>query len=145
MSVKVFAPGDDDATTKPFFEATLKPFNYLPAVPFSLKLISWLLGKDTVMPPLPGSENPGKEIICPTEHWKHLSFGFYTRMMRLMWVDVSSLRAGRNDETGDGESNVAEAGVDGGSKGWWPYYKTWRVGCWIDEATLTVSTAEELK
>jgi hypothetical protein len=105
-----------------------------------------------VLPPLPGSETPGEEIICPTEHWKRFSLGFYARKMRLMWVEVSTPRSGGKGgdgkqgwSNGDVESDVADGGLDDGSKGWWPAYKTWKVGLWMEEATLDLTAAEDLE
>jgi hypothetical protein len=122
LSVKVFRPDDDEATAKPFFEATLKPFRYLPAIPFSIKVLSWFLSTDLVLPPLPSSDRPGDEVLCSTEHWKRSSLGFYARKMRLMWSEVSTPAVRDGDgKRGNGESDAADGDVESGSNGWWPF------------------------
>jgi hypothetical protein len=146
LSVKVFRPDDDEATAKPFFEATLKPFRYLPAIPFSTKVLSWFLSTDLVLPPLPSSDRPGDEVLCSTEHWKRSSLGFYARKMRLMWSEVSTPAVRDGDgKRGNGGSDAADGDVESGSNGWWPSYKTWRVGLWMEDATLDLTKAEVLE
>lgn len=66
-----------------------------------------------------------------------------------MWVEVSTPGSCgtrvKDGNPGDGESNVTDDDVDDGSKGWWPYYKTWKVGLWMEDACLDLPAAEDLE
>ncbi|KAI9705816.1 MAG: hypothetical protein M1836_005222 [Candelina mexicana] len=138
LKVEVFPP--EEADSKPFFTANLKPFRWFPAVPFSTKACPWLgLNVHLVQPPLPASSKAGEEILCGTDHWMKLLPYMATNKARLMWVDVNGRK---RREGADGESQALLN--EKGNKGWFPDMKPWQIGLWLEEVTLIFEKPEIL-
>ncbi len=138
LKVDVFPPDEADST--PFFTATLKPFQWFPAIPFSTKACPWLgLNVHLVQPPLPASTKAGEEILCGTDDWMKLLPYMATNKARGMWVDIKESKARKEV---DGESQALLGGK--GNKGWFPDVKPWKIGLWLEDATLIFDKPEIL-
>ncbi|KAI9714577.1 MAG: hypothetical protein M1812_006382 [Candelaria pacifica] len=138
LKVEVFPPGEVES--KPFFAATLKPFQWFPAVPFSTKLCPWLgLNVHLVQPPLPASSKAGEEILCGTDEWKKLLPYMATNKARGMWVDVKESKV-REQEVGESQALLGGKGNEGS----FPDVKPWKIGLWLEEVTLVFEKPEIL-
>lgn len=122
LTVAVFPHGSTEGdTARPFFQATLTPVRSLPALPFSTK---WSpLNTMLIQPPLPQGDD---RLLCGTDTWKALEIGFRSRRARLMWVGQADEDAGA----------VAR-------EGHWPGVRPWRIGLWLEAATLEVPVPHE--
>ena len=83
-----------------------------------------------MQPPLTGSEVAGEEYLCGTERWVKIVPWMWTKRARGMWVGV--------------ERKGEEEGGKGG-EGWWPDVGVWKVGLWLEEATLVFGEPEILE
>ncbi|KAI9854001.1 MAG: hypothetical protein M1813_001592 [Trichoglossum hirsutum] len=140
LKVQVFPP--DQKALRPFFTATLQPFRWLPAVPFSTKTAGYV-GMDVflVQPPLPAGDKPGEEE-CGTTEWMGSMPYLYSSKARGMWVDAKSAK----DSEAQGESGEQQPLLDTSElESWWPESsKLWKIGLWLEEATLIVPEPEKV-
>ncbi|KAK4541140.1 hypothetical protein LTR36_008214 [Oleoguttula mirabilis] len=125
LTVSVF-PSESPAanapeTVVPFFHATLKPMNYVPAFPYPTKWTAALLSTTFVQPPLPTGED---ELMCGTQSWKIFDAVAATPKARIIWVEASG-----------------DDAVD--RQGHWPDVKPWSIGLWLEDATLDIPAPEE--
>lgn len=128
LKVQVFPP--DPSIETPFFTATLQPFTWTPAFPFSTKVPPYLgLNLTLTQPPLPASGEEGEEEIAGTDQWLR-SYPFVEcKRTRACWVNV--------EQPGDG-------GDDDRVVGWWPKVKPMKVGLWMENAILKMGVADVL-
>jgi hypothetical protein len=126
-------------STKPFLKLNLTPLKYIPAIPFSTNSAKWI-GMDLrlAQPPLPSAtgtksdKGEGAECLCGTEEWKVACPEIWGRA-RGCWVDVDfEPTASASEETPLLAEAEGEVGQIGG-KGWWPRYRPWSVGVFIEE------------
>jgi hypothetical protein len=120
----------------------LQPFRWLPAVPFSTKTAGYV-GMDVflVQPPLPAGDKPGEEE-CGTTEWMGSMPYLYSSKARGMWVDAKSAK----DSEAQGESGEQQPLLDTSElESWWPESsKLWKIGLWLEEATLIVPEPEKV-
>ncbi|KAI9842743.1 MAG: hypothetical protein M1837_006926 [Sclerophora amabilis] len=130
LKVEVFPP--DPSITTPFFTATLQPFQWLPSVPFTTKLMPYF-GIETraVQPPLPASSNPDEVELASSDHWFRILPRIYAARTRGMWANVK-----RSQKSGEA--------VEEGGQSWWPDIQPWKVGVWLEDATLELGEPEIL-
>lgn len=121
LTVSVFPEGSSNGdATKPFFQATLTTLKYLPAFPFSTK---WSpLNTALLQPPLPAGYKP---LLCGTDTWKEFQVALQSQRARIMWAQLAA----------EGEHVRSE--------GYWPKTKPWKLGLWLEDATLEIPVPEE--
>jgi len=152
LTVKVYPPLSPSSAggeaEKPFFEAMLTPWKYVPPFPLST---GWLpLSTLVVQPPLPSASGLDSglssglgsgvdagsgsrsgptllekaeevKLLCGTETWKSFEIGASTRKARMMSVRVESEPQSK----------------------WWPDVTPWSFGVWLENATLVIPVPEE--
>ncbi|KAI9806517.1 MAG: hypothetical protein M1833_003704 [Piccolia ochrophora] len=129
LTVGVFPP--EPTASEPFFSATLQPFAWAPSLPFSSKVLPYLGIDDAlVQPPLPA--DPERPELVGNSDWLKTEGIMSTRCARGMWVDVK--RPSKSVQN-DADETVS----------WWPELSPWRVGLWLEDATLTFPCPEVLK
>lgn len=151
--MEVFQPG---TKSKPFFKVNLAPFQYTLALPFSTNLSKYV-GMDLrlAQPPLPAArhaaisgvppddipaevgENP--EYLCGTEEWR-VSMPEIWGKAKCCWVDCPSLSSKAN-KTSEQSPLLEEIqpGSEASKNIWWPTYKPWKVGLWMEGGQLNFS------
>ncbi|KAK3638075.1 hypothetical protein LTR56_013285 [Elasticomyces elasticus] len=118
LTVSVY-PHDAGISDKPFFRATLTPARYLPTFPLDT---AWLpLNMTFVQPPIPSSDD---SVLCGTDAWRSYKVAGRTRRARVMWTRV-------------------EQGEELAEKGYWPLVPLWKLGLWLEDATLDIPKPEE--
>jgi hypothetical protein len=140
-----------------FLKVNLTPFKYIPAIPFSTNSAKYVgLDLRLAQPPLPSGsetkdvsksgEEEGEEFLCGTEEWKVAMPEIWGKAMGC-WADVDFEPSSTSSTTAQ-ESTPLLAGVDedvvddGGEKGWWPKYRPWRVGLFIEEGSMNFRDVE---
>jgi len=151
LTVKIYPPSQ--ASTIPFFSATLQPFSWVPSVPFSSRILTSVLGWDLrlVQPPLPegkgvdgfvgvdGEGNGDGNELCGTKEWKVTNPSVWGKRGKGMWIlDVKMGLIANGGEAPD------ESDGGGGEDGWFPSVKPLKVGLWVEEATLEFGVPEVL-
>ena len=120
LKVEVFPP--DSTATRPFFTAILKPFRWLPSIPFSSTMTP--LDSHIVQPPVPLSKDgPYQEWLCGTDRWVKALPKVNAKKLKGMWVDLR---------------------MDSDKEGWWPDLKPWKIGFWMEGVTLKIDEPEVL-
>ena len=134
-------PEDPSATT-PFFSANILPVRWLPPFRCSSEWSKYI-GMDThiVQPPLPKGNSPE---LCGTDDWKKSHPVASSRKARWVWIDMqqpsSSSSAPVNDQAD--RLSVPERRLT--DENWWPGFKRWHIGLWLDDATLNLGEVEIL-
>jgi len=136
LKVEVFPP--EPAVTTPFFTATLQPFQWAPSFPLNTKYLP--IDASLVQPPLPGSKKPGEEILYGTDRWVKVVPQFISKKARGMWVDVAP-KPGKAQATGDASEPLLN-GQD--VSDWWPEFKPWKFGLWLEQTTLLFGEPESV-
>lgn len=95
------------------------------------------------MPPLPASDLPGMEILCATDVWKKSTLDVYSSKSRFAWVDLTIPKVLSSTKSNGNRQGEMDEDTSP-SKGWWPTYKPWRVGMWLENATLDLTEATDL-
>ncbi|KAI9815809.1 MAG: hypothetical protein M1832_005223 [Thelocarpon impressellum] len=147
LKVEVFPP--DEGATRPFFSALLHPFEWAPAVPFTTKAMP-LVGMDPhlVQPPVPGSGKAGEEMLTSSEGWLKTLPHLHTSRARGMWAEVTrgGKKGGAGGGAGGGQDGEAEALLPGDQVAtWWPKIEPWKIGLWLENATLVFTEPEILE
>ncbi|KAF2493662.1 hypothetical protein BU16DRAFT_464911 [Lophium mytilinum] len=149
LTLAVYPP--DPTSTIPFFSATLTPFTWLPAIPFSTRYMP--LSAELGQPPLPAAPRASKvhsplsnsnkakdpyditkdeaELLVGTERWCSMTNHAYSPKTRGMWVEVHS---------------PAEEDAKKEAQRWWPQgIKPWKIGAWMEEAEIEIPAPKEWK
>jgi hypothetical protein len=151
LTIKVYPAGTEEGDgVGPFFACTLKPWRWLPSIPFST---DWFpLGTTHAQPPLPEASfftkavemqangphidaydiNPEFEagLMAGTDRWRAFPIHTYVPRARGCWVTVH--RAGEEVE---GSANAAL----GEAEKYWPQdIKPWSFGAWMEDAELGI-------
>jgi len=145
------------ASTEPFLTLDLTPFRYIPAIPFSTNAAKWI-GMDLRLcqPPLPtapqaqsGGEgeikNEEVDYLCGTNEWK-VAMPEVWGKAKCCRVDLSySASSSVAQETTPllGQQRDGEGLDPSRSSGdhWWPAYKTWSVGVFIEDGRINFNDA----
>jgi hypothetical protein len=143
LKVQLFPPSSSTSnpeTEKPFISITLQPFVYVPALPFSTKVLPWLgLDGALTQPPLLPQPDGGKglvpELRAGSEEWLQTTSVVRCKKMRGCWVDYEQPGSGLS---ADGDGAVVE------NKGWFPTIHPYRFGMWLEGAEIAVPIAEVL-
>lgn len=140
LTVEVYPP--DPTATHPFFTAHLQPFSYLPALPFSTSILPYL-GLDThlIQPPLPASEAPGEEELAGTNQWLKTLPLLHTKSARGMWVQLKREQARKGEQSSEADPLLRG---DAELRRWWPQLEPWKIGMWLEGATLVFKEPEVL-
>ena len=140
LKIEVFAP--DDQATKPFFSATLQPLRWAPAMPFTTKIMPYSgLDVHLVQPPLPASRDPDEDGETSSEGWLKCLPDLYSPRARGMWVDLHQ-GGGASATTKPVETTALLGNAD--LDQWWPKTNPWRLGLWLEQATLTFPAPDVL-
>ena len=154
LTVRVFPPGTQDGDgVDPFFAATIKPWQWVPAIPVSTKYIPMSLA--LVQPPIPepqGQQQAAKEaidgphtdpydldpkkglaVLVGTERWRGFDISASSPRARGCWVEVHE--GGDEDRGGDEEGEIFFPSRLG----------TWRVGAWMEEVDWKIGDVVEWK
>ena len=84
-----------------------------------------------MQPPLPQGEGEFKDVEVGTKEWKACNPVLKSQSTRMCWIDLEQEGV-----------DVEERMVRGN---WWPGLGRWRVGMWLENATLTLGEPEEVK
>ena len=84
-----------------------------------------------MQPPLPQGKGDFKDVEVGTAEWKACNPVLRGESTRMCWIDLKQERA-------NGEEMMA-------SENWWPGLGRWRVGIWLENATLTLGEPEDVK
>jgi hypothetical protein len=147
LKVQVFPPSSSPTITetdKPFFSATLQPFSYIPALPFSTKISPWIgLDATLTQPPLLPQEDEGKELApelrSGSVEWLQMIPLVECSKTRGCWVDYEQPQSGLSPDGNDGNG----AGVQ--NQGWFPTVRPYRIGMWLEGAEITADIPKVLK
>ncbi|KAI0146714.1 hypothetical protein BJ166DRAFT_69809 [Pestalotiopsis sp. NC0098] len=118
-------PSEAQPSNVPFFQATVKPFRWAPAFPFSA---SWLgyAGIDIalVQPPLPQG-NGSQDELPGTDKWCKTIPAQSSRDTSLAWIDLD-----QRDESGL---------LHGQNENFWPNLGRWQLGVKMDNCDIDFS------
>ncbi|KAL6170634.1 hypothetical protein ACJQWK_03606 [Exserohilum turcicum] len=153
LTVQVFAPGTTDGDgTAPFFACTVKPWQWIPALPVNTKYIP--LSLTVAQPPIPEHAgfkaaaakaavdnahtvdeydiDPAKAgaVLPGTDRWRAFDVAATSPSARGCWVEVHA----RTEEEGESEE----------SKVFWPKGLTmWSVGGWMEHVNWVLGEVIE--
>ncbi|KAL8389060.1 hypothetical protein RB595_008819 [Gaeumannomyces hyphopodioides] len=115
------------ASTKPFFQATIKPMAFAPSFPLSWNLLKYL-GIDSTMvyPPLPESAASSQGELPGTQQWVSILPDIYSPRTSLMWFDMKQPEEQLQQQ--GGESAPAE--------NFWPGLGRWQFGFKMEDAVI---------
>lgn len=138
LSIRVYRPVP---SAKPFFSAKLRKIRHVPSIPLSTGIAKYIgLDLRLAQPPLPsGSASPDlvdeyeeSEHLCGTKDWKACLPEIWGRSA-LCWIDIQKLE---EDEV------LIDVGTEQSRKDWWPAYKPWSIGAWIENGTFNFTDTE---
>jgi hypothetical protein len=151
LKIDVFPP---QSNSKPFFRSELTAFGYLPAIPFSTN-ISKYVGIDLrlAQPPLPSAESTissdtdhtdvplsaGQEELCGTQVWRIIAPEVWGKA-KCCWVKYAPDESKARQVAIESTPLLEE--VDSNSS-WWPAYKPWKVGLWIQYGKIDFKDGHE--
>jgi len=133
-------PSDPSCTT-PFFAATLRPWNLLPAISYASSFSP--IDVTLIQPPLPAlpeevvatsgtSKRRAEEVVIATDRWVKYRVPVVKSTMRIMSVDSHIA------SPDDGSTQAVDS-----SDEWWPSkVRPWSVGCWLEDAELLCEAGE---
>lgn len=157
LKVQVFPPssiGSADITEsdKPFFSATLQPFKYIPALPFSTKIAPWI-GLDVTLtqpPLLPQPEDDirglAPELRAGSKEWLQVKPLIECSKMKGCWISYEQPAS----QSSPSSSSDDDEGVNGGNReglqnsGWFPTLHPFKVGMWMEGTDITFVEPEIL-
>ncbi|RAR06250.1 MFS general substrate transporter [Stemphylium lycopersici] len=154
LTVRVFPPGTQDGDgVNPFFSATIKPWQWVPAIPVSTKYIP--MNFTLVQPPIPeaqGHKQAAKEaidgphtdpydldpekglaVLVGTESWRTFDISASSPRARGCWVEVHE--GGQGEQSGDEECETFFPRRLG----------TWSIGAWMEEVDWNIGGVVEWK
>lgn len=158
LSIAVYPPGTEEGDgERPFFSCTLKPFQWVPAMPFNSK---WLpLSTTQVQPPIPEAaghkqavkselatqSNPDGKIddynisqqnevalLAGTDRWCAYPIDASSPQVRGCWVTVHN--------TTEHIKDTEEA-----NKYWPQDVRPWAIGAWMEDAEMSIPLPLEWK
>jgi len=159
LKVQVFPPSSSPTITetdKPFFSATLQPFTYVPAIPFSTNILPWFgvdgtLTQPPLLPQGDEGEDLAPELRAGSEEWLQVKPVVECRKMKGCWVDYaqptshSSSSAEPLPGNGDSHSNGGHAEAEEvQNQGWFPTLHPLKVGVWMEGAELNFGKPDVL-
>lgn len=151
VTIRVYPPSPD---SNPFFEAKVSKLNYLPSVPFSTNIAKYVgLDMRLAQCPLPRGADAANLLadgeedasLCGTTLWRACG-PEVSGSSKLCWIDVKLPKEGvdkpprsRSEEGREATENDAllPSSPNGHKDGWWPNYKPWSVGLWVEGGSVS--------
>jgi hypothetical protein len=152
LTVNVFAPGTQDGDgTAPFFACTLKPWQWVPALPVNTKYVP--LSLTVAQPPIPEPagykealkatiEGPPVDeydvdpekalaVLAGTDRWRLFDIAARSPRVRGCWVELHKQNGERR---GDQDKVYFPEGLG-----------VWQVGAWFEDIEWTIGDVTEWK
>ena len=133
----------DEASTRPFFSATIQPISYTPSFPFSSSWVSYLgMSTHILQPPLPKGEPA--DVVVGTNQWLRSHPVLSSSKAKMVWFDMKQpMDTKVSSSTGNDEGDALLARE--GHENWWPGMRRWHIGLHCPDATLELGEPERLQ